>query len=71
MDLVGWLQANCLSLVEPQLNASLLTIDLFEDYKPNLGLLLGPKPYEKFLVSVLPPETKIKTGLSQKISETR
>ena len=48
-----------------------LTIDLFEDHKPNLGLLLGPKPYEKFLVSVLPPETKIKTGLSQKISETR
>ena len=47
----------------------ILTIDLFEDYKPNLGLLLGPKPYEKFLVSVLPPETIIKTELSPKISE--
>ena len=48
-----------------------LTIDLFEDYKLKLGLLLGPKPIEKFLVLVLPPETKIKTGLSKKISETR
>ena len=36
MDLVGQLQANCLSLVEPQLNPSLLRYVKTTDYKTRM-----------------------------------